>query len=348
MRAIVCPRYGAPEVLEWAELPTPTPAPHELRVRVLATTVNSADWRVRACALPPGFGLLGRLALGWHGPRQPVLGTEFAGIVDAVGPAVQRFRVGDAVFGYPGGRMGCHAEFVCVADHGPVAHVPQRLGMEHAAAMCFGGSTMLGFYRRARLAAGERVLVLGASGTVGTAAVQLARIQGAQVTAACSVPRMALMRRLGAQQCLDRHALDTAREAARYDVAVDCHGGRGIAPLLELLAPGGRLLLLTASLGELLQAPWRGRLRGRRVIAGPVEERVDDVPALARLAALGLYTPVVGAVLPWGEFRQAHARVEDGHKCGSLVLRVGPLDAPAPPLEPVQTLAADRMRVPSG
>lgn len=332
MRAIVCPRYGAPEVLEWAELPLPEPAPHELRVRVLTTTVSSADWRVRACALPPGFGLLGRLALGWHGPRQPVLGTEFAGIVDAVGPAVQRFRVGDTVFGYPGGRMGCHAEFVCVAESGPVAQVPQRLGLEHAAAMCFGGSTMLDFYHRARLAAGERVLVLGASGTVGTAAVQLARVQGAHVTAACSRPRMALLRRLGAHECLDREALDLAQQAGRHDVVVDCHGGRGIGTLLPLLARRGRLLLLTASLAELLQAPWRGRLRGVRVIAGPVEERADDVPALARLAALGLYTPVVGAVLPWADFRQAHARVEDGHKCGSLVLRVGPVDGTAPPL----------------
>ncbi|GAA4423582.1 NAD(P)-dependent alcohol dehydrogenase [Acidovorax lacteus] len=332
MRAIVCTRYGAPDVLEWADLPTPEPAPHELRVRVLTTTVNSADWRVRARALPPGFGLLGRLALGWRGPRRPVLGSEFAGIVDAVGPAVRRFRVGDAVFGFSGGRMGCHAEYVCVAEHGPVAAIPQRLGLEHAAAMCFGGSTMLDFYRRARLGAGEHVLVLGASGTVGTAAVQLARILGARVTAACSAPRRALMHRLGAQQCIDPHAEPMAQQTERYDVVVDCHGGRGVVPLLQLLNPGGRLLLLTATLAELLAAPWLGRLQGLRVVAGPAEERADDVQELARLSALGLYTPVVGAVLPWSAFREAHARVEDGHKCGSLVLRVEPLDDATAPI----------------
>lgn len=326
MRVIACARYGPPDVLHWAEMPRPDPGPYELRVRVVATTVNSADWRVRALALPPGFGPLGRLALGLRGPRQRVLGSEFAGVVDAVGPKVRHYRPGDRVFGFPGGRMGCHAEYLCVAEDGPVALVPPGLDMDCAAALCFGGSTMLDFYRRARLQTGEHVLVNGAAGTVGTAAVQLARHQGARVTAVCSAARADALRALGADHVIDYQHTDFAQQGARYDVIVDCAGTAGPSRSLAALAPGGRLLLVLASLPDLLQAAWRGRATGRRVVAGPVSERPDDVHTLARLATEGVYRPVIDAVLPWSEFREAHARVEAGHKHGSIVLRVGPLD----------------------
>lgn len=322
MRVIECTRYGPPEVLQWAQRPVPRPADHEVLVRVMATTVNSGDWRVRALALPPGFGALGRLTLGWRRPRQPVLGTEFAGVVVSVGAAVTRFAVGDRVLGYPGARMGCHAEYLCIAESGPVALMPPALGFEHAAALCFGGSTMLHFYRRAQLRAGERVLVVGASGTVGTAAVQLARHRGARVTAACGEARARLMQQLGAHATVETAGGALMALPERYDVVVDCKAEQAPARYLDMLAPGGRLLLLTPGLGDLLRAPWLGRARGVRVIAGPAQERPEDVAELSALAAQGAFMPAIDQVLPWEEFRQAHARVESRRKMGSVVLRV--------------------------
>ena len=167
------------------ELPTPEPDDDEVLVRVLATTVSSADWRLRSLHLPAGFGPLGRLAFGIRRPRKAVLGSERSGRVQAVGRDVTQFKVGDGVVAYPGARLGAHAKFCCVAAAGPIAIKPWNLSHEQAAALCFGGATMLDFYRRAALQGGERVLVNGASGTVGSAAVQQARHKGAHVTAVC-------------------------------------------------------------------------------------------------------------------------------------------------------------------
>jgi NADPH:quinone reductase-like Zn-dependent oxidoreductase len=334
VKVIECTRYGTPDVLQWAERPMPRPGSHELLVRVVATTVNSGDWRVRALHLPPGFGPLGRLALGLRRPRQPVLGTEFAGVVEDTGVLACRFRPGDRVFGFTGSRMGCHAEYLCMDEHGPVAATPPQLGCEQAAAMCFGGSTMLHYYRRASLSAGEHVLVIGASGTVGSAAVQLARSQGARVTAVCNTARAPLMHRLGAQHTIDPARHDFTAQGERYDVVVDCVGTFSPEETLGVLTPGGRLLLLAAGLPDLLRAPLLGRTRGLRVMAGPAQESAADVATLAALAARGAFIPVIDSVYPWADFRLAHARVESRRKVGTVVLRVAaPTTAPpSPPL----------------
>lgn len=322
VKVIECTRYGTPDVLQWAERPMPRPGSHELLVRVVATTVNSGDWRVRALHLPPGFGPLGRLALGLRRPRQPVLGTEFSGVVEDTGVLACRFRPGDRVFGFTGSRMGCHAQYLCMDEHGPVAPTPPQLGCEQAAALCFGGSTMLHFLRRARLAAGEKVLVIGASGTVGSAAVQLARSQGARVTAVCKAANAPLMHRLGALHTINPARHDFTALGERYDVVVDCVGTFAPEETLDILTPGGRLLLLAAGLADLLRAPWLGRSRGLRVIAGPARERAADVGELADLTARGAFVPVIDSVYPWSDFRLAHARVESRRKVGTVVLRV--------------------------
>lgn len=322
VKVIECTRYGTPDVLQWAERPMPRPGSHELLVRVVATSVNSGDWRVRALQLPPGFGPLGRLALGLRRPRQPILGTEFAGVVEDTGVLACRFRPGDRVFGFTGSRMGCHAEYLCMDEHGPVAPTPPQLGCEQAAALCFGGSTMLQYLRRARLRAGEHVLVIGASGTVGSAAVQLARNQGARVTAVCNAVHAPLMHRLGAQHTVDPARHDFTALGERYDVVVDCVGTFRIDDLLGVLAPGGRLLLLAAGLGDVLRAPVLGRSRGLRVIAGAAQERASDVAELAALAARGAFMPLIDSVFPWADFRKAHDRVESRRKVGTVVLRV--------------------------
>jgi NADPH:quinone reductase-like Zn-dependent oxidoreductase len=322
MKVVVCTRYGPPDVLQFQELPTPVPKDGEVLVRIRATTVNSADWRIRSMSLPYGFGLLGRLALGLSRPRRPILGSELAGDIVAVGTQVTRFRPDDAVFAFAGIQLGCHAEYRCLPADGAVARKPPALSYEQAAALSFGGATMLDFYRRAALRAGERVLVNGAAGTVGSAAVQLARHAGARVTAVCSRASAGLVESIGAERVIDREHEDFARGGEAYDVVVDAVGTAPFARAAPVLAPGGRLLLVLATLPQILRAPWDGLRSGRRVIAGPAAERAADIEELRVLAEAGRFTPVIDSIHPFAEIRAAHDRVDGGRKRGSVVVRV--------------------------
>ncbi|MEZ4409034.1 MAG: NAD(P)-dependent alcohol dehydrogenase [Polyangiales bacterium] len=321
-RAAVVTRYGAPEVIALREIPLPTPGPRELRVRVKATTVSSGDARLRGCRVPAGMGLPMRLAFGWKVPRQPVLGTECAGVVDAVGDAVTRFKVGDAVVAFPGAKMGAHAEFVCVGEDGRVAMKPEALSWGEAAALLFGGTAAMHYLREAGVKRGERVLVLGASGAVGVAAVQLARVEGAEVTAVCSAANADLVRELGAGRVIDYAVEDFTRDAARWDVIVDCVGVTDYARCRPVLAPGGRLARVACDLAGQLAAPFQGRLSGHRVIAGVAAERAGDVRRLAELASEGAYRAVIDDTVPLARIAEAHARVDSGHKRGSVVVTV--------------------------
>lgn len=323
MRAAVYERYGPPEVVSIRDVPTPAPKEGEVLIRIHATTVSTGDWRARSLALPPGFGPFGRLAFGVLRPRQPILGTELSGIIEAVGAGVDELRAGDEVFAAAGARMGCHAEFRCISARGLVARKPANLSFEQAAALSFGGMTMLSFFRRAALASGERVLVNGASGCVGSAAVQLARHFGAEVTAVCSRANVELVRALGAQEVIDYTAEDFAANGKRYDVIVDTVGNAGYGRVRRSLAKRGRLLVVLGGFLDLVFAPLTGRIRGHRVIAGPAASRVEDLHRLAALAAAGAFTPVIDQVYPLERIVDAHRRVETGRKRGSVVVALG-------------------------
>lgn len=201
MKAMTYRRYGGPDVVTLANVPKPTPKPSEVLIRILATTVTSADWRARSLRMPGGFGLFGRLAFGLLRPRQPILGTELAGIIDSVGPAVKRFRPGDEVIAFAGGRFGCHAEYRAMAEDGMIALKPANLSFEEAASLSFGAMNALPFLRdKARIGRGDHVLVVGASGAVGTAAVQIAKHFGAEVTGVTSTGNIALVQSIGADR----------------------------------------------------------------------------------------------------------------------------------------------------
>lgn len=320
MKAIICEGYGTPDVLRIRERPTPVPADNELLIRVRASTVSSADWRVRSLALPRGFGLLGRPMLGFRAPRQPILGTELAGDVVAAGKAVTAFKLGDRVFAFPGGAMGAYAEYVCLPADGPVARMPSNLDYAQAAALSFGGSTMLDFFRRGALRKGDRVLVNGASGAVGTAAVQLARHVGAHVTGVCSTANLDLVQSIGADRVIDYTTHEFTRSGEAYDVIVDAAGTAPFARSAAVLARGGRLLLVNATLPELLLAPWRTMTGPRRVIAGPAQERTDYLHQLAELAICGAFRPVIDRTYPFGRIVEAHRYVDQGHKRGNVVI----------------------------
>ena len=317
-RAYVYRRYGGPEVIEATEMAKPAPKADEILVRIRATSVSSADWRMRSLTLPPGFGLMGRPAFGVFGPRQPVLGTEFSGVVETVGAAVTRFQPGDAVFGFPGIKLGCHAEYRTIRADGPVARMPANLTFEEAASLSFGGSTALHYLRKAMIRAGERVLVIGASGAVGTALVQIARHRGAEATGVTSGGNADLVRSLGAAQVIDYAREPVLAAGAVYDVIADAVGKTRFRDALPYLNEGGRFLGIVGSLGELF-----ARRRGsKRPINGPAGERPGDIAELAVLAESGALKPVIDSVYDFSEMRAAHARVDSGRKRGSVVVRV--------------------------
>ncbi len=322
MRAAVCRDYGPPENVRIETVEKPVPKADEVLIRIRATTVSSGDWRVRSLSVPRGMGLTVRAVFGFSRPRNPILGTELAGEIEAVGAGVSRFKVGNAVIGYPSFPNGCHAEYRTMRENDRIVPKPGSLSFEQAAAMCFGGATALDFLRdRAKLRTGDDVLVIGASGTLGSAAVQLAKHFGARVTGICSGANADLVRSLGADRVIDYTREDYRNGGAAYDVIFDAVGEASFKTHDHLLRPNGRLLLLAAGLPEMLGAVGR-RHGGKRVFAGPAKETLEHLTLLSGLAEAGGYRPVIDQVFPFDRIADAHARVETGRKRGSVVVTI--------------------------
>lgn len=324
MRIAVCRRYGPPSVVTIEDRPDPAPGPGEVSVSIEAAGLTSGDARIRAARAPGGMGPLIRLAFGLTGPRRSVLGREYAGQIVALGAEVTRFQVGEAVFGITDGmQMGAHAERVVVKADGLILPRPEGLSPAEAAAFFFGGLTAADFLLdQCALRSDERVLIVGATGAVGSAAVQIARHHGAHVTALAGASNLDLARDLGAQVALD-YRQDAA--AGPFDVILDIPGVMPDA--LARLAPGGRLALVTASLGQMLDAMLRPRRDGgRRICAGMVKETPEAMARLVALHAAGAYRPLLGESFALAEIARAHAVADSGHKRGNLVIRMEALE----------------------
>jgi NADPH:quinone reductase-like Zn-dependent oxidoreductase len=322
MRAAVYERYGPPEVVELREVEKPTPGDNEVLIRTRATTVTAADWRLRSLEMPRGFGLPGRLFVGVRRPRKPILGTELAGEVEAVGRDVTRFKAGDEVFAFSGAGMGAHAEYKCMREGGAIALKPRNISFEEAAALSFGGTTALDFFRRGKLQRGEKVLVNGASGAVGTAAVQIARHFGAEVTGVCSTANVDLVRSLGAAHVIDYTREDFTQNGQVYDLIVDTAGTAPYSRCSGSLAKRGRLLMVLGGLPEMLRVPWVSLTSRRRIIAGPAAERAEDLQFLAGLAERGELRPVIDRRYRFEQIVEAHRYVDTGRKKGNVVVTV--------------------------
>lgn len=323
MTVLICDRYGGPDVLSFAELPTPSPKRGELLVRVMASTITSGDRRIRSMDVPRGFQTIGRLALGWRGPRNPVLGATFAGVVEAVGQGAVGFVPGDAVFGISGLRMGGHAEYLCLPATGAVAHKPAPISFEEAAALPFGGGTALSFLRRARLLPGEAILINGASGNVGMAAVQLAFDTGGYVTGVCSAAHTDQIRTAGASRAIDYQQEDFTATGRRFDVVFDVACNRPIHRCLNILNPGGRLIRLLSDLPEMCGATLWPRRAGRQVIVGTADELRDDLEYLAALVGQGRLRPAIAHVFPFDQAIEAHRYADAANHGGSVVIKMG-------------------------
>ena len=320
MKAIVYERYGPPDVLELKEVEKPTPKDNEVLIKTHATTVSSGDCRVRSLNVPAGFGLIMRLVFGVSRPKQPILGTELAGVVVSVGKDVRKFKVGDQVFAFSDAAMGCHAEYKCMPEDGAMALQPVNLTYEEAAALSFGGTTALDFFRRGKLQNGEKVLVNGASGGVGTAAVQLAKHFGADVTGVCSTANVELVRSLGASHVIDYTKEDFTQNGETYDVIVDTVGTAPFSRSKASLKERGRLLMVLGGLPDMLLIPWVSMTSSKKVIAGPAAGRAEDLRFLAGLAEAGEFKPVIDRRYPLEQIAEAHRYVDTGRKKGNVVI----------------------------
>jgi NADPH:quinone reductase-like Zn-dependent oxidoreductase len=319
MKAAVCERYGPPEVVEIREVPTPVAADDEVLIRSWATTVNSGDTRLRALRVPRGLSLPVRLSAGLTKPRREILGFEMAGRVEKVGRRVTRFQPGARVVASRGFKFGCHAEYITVAEEGQIATIPENLSFDEAVSLCFGGTTAVYFFRRGRLAAGEQVLINGASGAVGTMAVQYAKHLGAEVTAVCSGANVDLVRALGADHVIDYATQDFTRNGHRYDVIMDNHGNAPYARVKDSLKPGGRFLMVIGDLWQMVSATWQ-----KACIGGTAEVSADSYATIMSLGESGALRPVIDSVVEFEQIVEAHRRVDGGHKVGSVVVTFGP------------------------
>jgi NADPH:quinone reductase-like Zn-dependent oxidoreductase len=322
MRAAVTTRYGRPEVVEVREVPTPTPADNEVLVRVRASSVCFGDRIFRSGPL------LIRLLSGFR-PRHPILGVDLAGTVEAVGPGVTRFAPGDAVYGARGDKFAAHAEFACVAEDGFIARKPATMTFEEAGTVFVGAACSLYFLRKANVKPGERVLVHGASGSLGVFAVQLAKHFGAHVSAVCSGANVHLARSLGADEVIDYTAQDFTDGGPVHDVIVDVLGKAGFPRSLRALKPGGRYLLVGFSGG--LEAMARAlvtgglvHLRGRaRFVTGAADPKQADLVFLQELIDAGKLRTVIGRRYRLDEIAEAHRYADTGHKIGNVAVLIG-------------------------
>lgn len=324
MKAIVSPKYGPPEVLQFQEVEKPAPKDNEILIRVHATAVNSGDIRIRGLNVPTGFGLLMRLIFGFSRPKQPILGVALAGTVEAVGKEVTQFKAGDAVLAMDGARQGAYAEYKVMPESGAIARKPDKLTFEEAAALPFGGTTALDFLRdKGKIRRGEKILINGASGAVGTAAVQLARHFGAVVTGVSSTANLELVRSLGADKVIDYTKEDFTKNGEQYDLIMDIVGNAPFSRVKNSLTEKGRLLMIVAGLPEMLQSTWINLTGKKKAIAGVAGEKAEDLRFLAELAEKGQFKPVVDRSYPLEQMVEAHRYVETGRKKGNVVVIVG-------------------------
>ena len=313
-------RYGSPDVLELTDIPAPVPADDEVLVRIHASSVCFGDRIIRSGAM------MARMMNGFSKPKVRVMGTDLAGTIESVGKRVTRFAPGDHVFGSRGDKFGAHAEFACVAESGFLAHKPVNMTFEEAGSVFVGGACALYFLRKANIKPGDRVLIHGASGSLGVFAVQLAKHFGAHVTGVCGPFNVDLVKSLGAHEVIDYTAQDFTDSNARYDVIFDILGKGGFPRGLRVLVPGGRYLLVGFSGGmlsiaaALLHGAWAHARGEARFITGAAAPVPADLVFLKDLIEAGSLRNVIGRAYPLNEIAEAHRYADNGHKVGNVAV----------------------------
>jgi len=330
MKAIVYTEYGSSDVLQLKEVAKPTPEDNEVLIRIYATTVNFGDLMARNFKaisprkfnMPLLFWLPARLAFGFSKPRKNILGSEFAGEVEAVGAAVTRFKPGDQVFGYRGQSMGAYAEYLCMPEDGVLAIKPANMTYEEAATVPYGALTALSLLRKVNIQRGQKVLINGASGGIGAAAVQLAKYFGAEVTGVCGTPRVGFVKALGADKVIDYTKEDFTRNGETYDLIFDILGKSSFSRCKRSLKQNGIYLLASFKMRQLFQMLWTSMIGGQKVICALSSEKPEDLIFIKELVEAGKIKASIDKCYPLEQTAEAHRYIEAGLKKGNVVITV--------------------------
>lgn len=317
MKAAIYTQYGSPDVLQIRDIPKPVPKENEILLRIKATAVNSGDVRLRKA---DPFAV--RFIFGLIKPRINILGSVFSGEVESVGSQVKHFKAGDQVFGHTDMRFGAYAAYICLPEDGSLALKPALISHEEAAAIPFGGVTALHFIRKAMIKPGQKVLVSGASGAVGSAAVQLAKSYGAIVTAVCSTANIDLVKSIGADKAIDYTKVDFTQNGEIYDLIFDAVNTIPVSRSLPSLAKNGVMILSAAGMSEMLQGLWVSKTSKRKVMTGVISHKAAEIIFLKGLIEAGKFKPVIDRVYPLEQIAEAHSYVEGGHKKGNVIINI--------------------------
>lgn len=317
MKVIAYRNYGPPEVLKLEEREIPAPKKNEIRIKIYNTAVNSGDWRIRK-ADPK----LAKLYFGIFKPKQPILGISIAGVVDSLGKDVTKFKIGDKVFGSTGMRLGAYAEYTCIPESSVILRLPEEISFSEGACLSFGGLTALDFIQKCNLQKNQTIIVYGASSSVGTATIQLAKHFGGIVTAVCSQKNFDLVKSLGADFVMDYETFLSVSHNKKYDVVFECVGKSSIASNLLHLSEGGVLVLVGASFKEMFHAAWISLTKSINIKFGPIAETLENLNILSELTKKGIFKVVIDKSFPLEAMAEAHRYVEAGHKKGNVAIDI--------------------------
>jgi NADPH:quinone reductase-like Zn-dependent oxidoreductase len=322
MKAIVHTKYGPPDELQLLEVEKPVPGDNEVLIKMHATTVTTTDCNARNFTfVPQSFMFFARIMFGFKKPRIKILGIDLAGVIEAIGKDVKLFKAGDHVFGSPGTKFGGHAEFVCVPENGALAIKPADLSWEKAAAISLAGNTALFFIRDlAKIQAGQKILIHGASGAIGTYAVQLAKYYGAEVTGVCSTTNAEMVKSLGADMVIDYTKEDFTKSDERYDFVFDVVGKTTFSQCKGILKPKGIYLENMMEVKDFLKVLWTSIVGGKKIKGGVSTERAENLKFFIELIESGKLRPVIDRIFPLEKTAEAFQYVEQGHKKGNVVI----------------------------
>lgn len=320
MKAVICPKYGPPKVLKLVEVEKPNPKENEVLIRIYAATVTAGDCEIRRFEMPTWLWLLARIGFGIRGPRKKILGQELAGEIEETGKDVKRFRKGDQVFARTGFDLGAYAEYICLSEKGVLAKKPTNITYEEAAAVPLGGIEALHFLEKGNIQSGEKVLINGASGSIGTLAVQFAKYLGAEVTGVCSTRNLAMVRSIGADHVIDYTQKDFTKSDETYDVIFDVVGKSPYSSSLKSLNENGRYLLANPGLEQMVRGRWTSLRSSKKVITGTAPGKPEDLIFLKELIEGGNIKVMIDMHYPLEKTSEAHEYVERGHKQGNVVL----------------------------